>query len=469
MTTSSLETASANPEELERLLSEGRNASVEICALDSSPRKLAEHLAGMANGKGGLVILALPDSQAEDFEQRMADARQRIADAAFLCDPPLIVPLPQVAHAHGKPHLLIHVPPGLPKVHAVRGKFYARSGTRNRVLTQRQLRQLMFERGDAAFESLTPPNATLDDLDDAKVSRYLESVQGLSAQTPEEALLLRGCVAEQRGKLVPTHAGILLFGRSPDRFCRHSEILAVRYLGEEMSDEFLREDIRDTLPEQIRRAEAFIASHMRRGVRINGLARDEETEYPLKAVREAIVNAVAHRDYGIRGDSIRILMFSNRIEFYSPGRLPGHVTVKNIVDERFSRNEAIVQVLSDLGFIERLGYGIDRMISRMAEHGLPAPEFRETANGFSVTLYGPGGRFLATQPEVKKWRLLNLNPRQEKALEFMAGEGRITNREYQDLCPDVSPETIRRDLADLVSKGLLLKIGKKRATYYIMK
>jgi ATP-dependent DNA helicase RecG len=204
-------------------------------------------------------------------------------------------------------------------------------------------------------------------------------------------------------------------------------------------------------------------------VRLSGLERSEETEYPLAAVREAIVNAVAHRDYQVRGDEIRVLMFGDRIEFYSPGRLPGHVTVENLVDERFSRNETIVQVLSDLGFIERLGYGIDRMIRLAAEAGLDRPRFEETAAGFQVTLLSPGRTLISDEADARRWRHLGLNERQEKALAYLAEQGRITNREYQELCPDVSAETIRRDLADLVSKNLLLKIGEKRATYYILK
>ena len=120
---------------------------------------------------------------------------------------------------------------------------------------------------------------------------------------------------------------------------------------------------------------------MRRGMRITGFTREETTEYPLSVVREAIVNAVAHRDYSIRGEGIRVLMFSDHLEVYSPGRLPGHVTLDNMVTERFSRNEAIVQVLSDLGFVERLGYGIDRMLAAMAEAGLAAPVFEETDGG----------------------------------------------------------------------------------------
>ncbi len=454
-------------DDLEGLLAQGRGAFVEILPAGAPARKVAECLAAFANAKGGAVVLQL--SPSPDAEAQVEAARQTIREAALLCDPPLILPVPRVMSAAGGPALVVHVPGGLPRAYAVQGKFYARAGAKNEVLGPREVRRLVRERGEVGFESQVPPNARMEDLDEAKVARYLAALQGLVADTAEQTLLLRGCLAERDGALVPTYAGILLFGRHPERFCRSGEIVAVRYLGDQMDDEFVREDIRDTLPEQIRRAEAFLVSHMRRGVRINGLARDEETEYPLKAVREAIVNAVAHRDYSIRGDSIRIAMFSNRIEFYSPGRLPGHVTLQNIVDERFSRNEVIVQVLSDLGFIERLGYGIDRMIRLMTERGLPPPEFQETANGFKVTLHGPAGRFVATRPDTRRWQLLNLNPRQQQALEYIAENGRITNREFQELSPDVSPETIRRDLADLVDKGLLLKIGDKRATYYILK
>jgi ATP-dependent DNA helicase RecG len=471
LTTSSLDAAPSDPaDELQRLLGQGPGPALEILPWDAAPKKLAEHLAAFANAKGGTVALRpAPGASAADAKKQLAEAREHVLDASFLCDPPLILPLPQAAAVSDGRVLLVSIPAGLSRVYAVRGKFYARSGGKNAVLSARQVRQLLLERGDAGFESQIPPNARLSDLDETKVSRYVATLQGLAVESSEEALLLRGCLAETEGGPVPTYAGILLFGRSPERFCRHSEIVAVRYLGQDMSDEFVREDIRDTLPEQIRLAEAFLVSHMRRGIRINNLARDEETEYPPKAVREAIVNAVAHRDYSVRGDSIRVSMFADRIEFYSPGRLPGHVTLQNIVDERFSRNEIIVQALSDLGFIERLGYGIDRMIRLMRGRGLPAPEFQETANGFKVILYSPAGRFVATQPDAKKWRLMNLNPRQESALAFIAETGRITNRDFQELAPDISPETVRRDLADLVDKGLLLKIGEKRATYYILK
>ena len=405
-----------------------------------------------------------PDTAAE----AAAYAAESLA-AALSTDPPLIIPMPRVEEVEGKPVLVVTVPPGLPHVYSYRGKDLVRDGARNRPLTPHQLRRLMMERGAASFEALMPDGARLEDVDWEKAERYLSALGALPAASREEALLQRGCLAHSDGEPRPTYAGLLLFGQEPQRWVRSSEILVARYPGTTMADRFIKEEIGGTLPDQIRRAEAFVVSNMRRGVRLLGLERVEETEYPIEAVREAIVNAVAHRDYQIRGDEIRILLFSDRIEFYSPGRLPGHVTVENLVSERFSRNEAIVQILSDLGFIERLGYGIDRIIRLMAEAGLPSPRFEETAAGFRVTLLGHGDALISGEADARRWRHLGLNERQQAALAYLAETGRITNREYQELCPDVSAETIRRDLADLVRQNLLLKIGDKRATYYILK
>jgi ATP-dependent DNA helicase RecG len=432
--------------------------------------RLAETLVALANAGGGALLVGINprNGQPEGLDNPEL-ALDRALEGALVVDPPLIIPVPEVVDIEGKPVLMITVPQGLPHVYSFRGKYLVRRGAANRPLHPRQLRQLMMERGAVSFEALVPEGARLDDLDWEEVDRYLAQLSGLASGSRQDALLRRGCLAQREGAPVPTYAGLLLFGREPQRWVHSSEILVVRYAGRDMSDRFVREEVQGTLPEQIRRAEAFVVDNMRRGVRLLGLERVEETEYPVEAIREAIVNAVAHRDYQIRGDEIRVLMFSDRIEFYSPGRLPGHITVQNMVDERFSRNEIIVQILSDMGFIERLGYGIDRMIKQMAKVGLPSPTFEETAAGFQVTLKGHGAALISEQIDSLRWQHLGLNERQELALGYLRENGRITNREYQELVPDVSAETIRRDLADLVRKGLLLKIGEKRATYYIFK
>jgi ATP-dependent DNA helicase RecG len=237
-----------------------------------------------------------------------------------------------------------------------------------------------------------------------------------------------------------------------------------------MGDRFEREEVCDTLPEAVRRAERWLNEPMRKGSRMVGLERQDWTQFPPVAVREVLVNAVAHRDYSVRGEGIRVSLFSDRLEIYSPGRLPGHVTVENMVEERFSRNESLVQVLADYGLIERLGYGIDRMLRQMEAAGLPPPTFRETAAGFLVVLVGQPVDDLGPDGlAVREWVRQGLNERQIDALLHLITEQRITNRDLQDRYLEVTPETIRRDLSDLVERGLLLKVGDKRATYYILK
>jgi len=432
--------------------------------------KLAETLVAFANASGGTLFIGLDPRSGKPTGLQDAEATaDRALQAALSTDPPLIIPLPEIAEPEEHPVLVITVPPGLPHVYSYRGKYLVREGIQNRPLDPRQLRRLMMERGATSFEALVPDGARLEDLDWGKAEEYLSGLGRISSDDPEEALLKRGCLVQQDKRLLPTHAGLLLFGQEPQRWVRSSVILVARYAGTTMGDVFVRDEIQGTLPEQIRRAEAFVLDNMRRGVRLLSLERFEETEYPIEAIREAIVNAIAHRDYRIRGDEIRVMMFGDRTEFYSPGRLPGHITVDNLVEERFSRNEIIVQILSDMGFIERLGYGIDRMIRLMTTAGLPAPRFEETAAGFQVTLSGHGDSLISDRADALRWRQAGLNERQEQALAYLLETGRITNRDYQQLCPDVSAETIRRDLADLVSKDLLLKIGEKRATYYIIK
>jgi len=443
---------------------------VAYISAGTAPNKLAETLTALANAHGGVILFGVAAGGKVAGVPDLAEAQQSAQAAGLLSTPPLILPLPQVVALDGKQVCVVEVPPGLPHVYSLGGRYLTRTGAQNRLLSTSELTGLLLERGEAGFELRAAPGATLDDLDMTQVDAYLTALGPSAAGgDPQKLLLARGCLAETADGPVPSQAGILLFGRQPQRFLRHAEIILVRYSGPTMSDEFLRHDASGTLPDQIRQAETFVAANMRRGMRITGFTREETTEYPLSVVREAIVNAVAHRDYSIRGEGIRVLMFSDHLEVYSPGRLPGHVTLSNMKTERFSRNEAIVQILSDMGFVERLGYGIDRMLAAMAEAGQAEPVFEEMTAGFRVTLRSRGDELVSKEPASQRWNNRRLNPRQERAVAYLAEHNSITNREFRELCPELSDETIRRELSDMVDQGLIMKVGDRKATYYILK
>lgn len=460
-------------QELLSYLTNGQNDHVAFLPSNVKHDAIAETLAAMANANGGLVFLGVT---AKGVPQKSVDLdalREAVVEAGLLTDPPLILPTPQRAACSAGEVVLVQVPPGLPHLYSLQGRYLTRTASQNRPLTTPELRRLLLDRGDAGYESQAVAEAALTDLDQPQVERYLHRIAAAPDDEPVAVLATRGCVAKTFGPdftpiFTPTVAGLLLFAREPQRFLRNAELICVRYAGSTMSDEFVRQDVSGTLAEQVRVTEAFVVSNMRRDMRIAGIQREETTQYPLPVVREAIVNAIAHRDYSIRGEGIRLLMFSDRMEIYSPGRLPGHVTLENLKDERYSRNEAIVAVLSDLGYIERLGYGIDRMMVTMAQAGLPEPVFEETTAGFRVVLYATSEEPVTAAPE-PQFSPGFLNERQERALAHLQTHGRITNSDYQALYAEVSGETIRRDLADMVEKNLLIRIGSKRATYYILK
>lgn len=465
--------SSLSSEELTQYLAQGPSDRLAFLTGGASRRMIAETLVALANANGGLAILGVTAKGVPQNADNLTTLRETVLEATLLADPPLILPTPQIVPSAQGEVVVMQVPPGLPHIYSLQGQYLTRRLGQNRPIPAAELRRLLLERDESGFERQPVNEATVADFEAATIERYLDRIAAPPDEEPMQTLLARGCLGDTGEQLHPTVAGILLFGRNPQRFLRSAEIIGVRYMGDQMDDEFVRQDITGTLAEQIRQAEAFVTSNMRRGMKLSGLARAETTEYPIPVVREAIVNAVAHRDYSVRGEGIRIVMYNDRLEIYSPGRLPGHVTLDNLKDERFSRNQAIVAVLSDLGYIERLGYGIDRMISAMQAAGLPAPLFAETTAGFKVTLSAaqPAPSPTRSNPAASAPAVLpeRLNERQEQALVYVQQHGRITNSELQELAPDVSPETIRRDLADLVERNLLIRIGAKRATYYILK
>lgn len=453
------------PADLRRLTAAGPGPRIEVLGPGAaSSERIARSLVALANAQGGVVIVPLKSTRGGKPVSG-DDVMAQALEALMAVQPRLIVPLPYLLRPapDSEPEaVVIEIPEGLPNVFHVDGRYLIRDGGRNVALNARALRELLLTRSESTWEASTPTGSSKDDLDWGKAETYA-SASGMPDASVEDLLLRRGCVARQGRKLRPTFAGLLLFGRQPQRWVRGAELLAARFSGTELDDAFTRQTISGALPEQIRKAEFFVAENTAVRSRLRAWQRNDEGAYPPGVLREAVVNAIAHRDYRLTGAQIHVLVFANRVEVKSPGRLPGHVTLKNLIRERYSRNEAIVQVLADMGFIERLGYGIDRMIRAMKERNQTAPAFAEGEASFEVTLYArasDGGTAPLATPQ---------SGRLEKLMAFVRKSGRITNREYQDLCPDVSAESLRRDFVELVERGILMRVGDKRGTYYMLK
>lgn len=436
---------------------------------DADAAVLAESLVAFANADGGLIVLGLDDEGNLTETIWDEEAEGALRSAASLCQPPVMSQWLRVEV--GSAELIgVQVSRSMALHSLADGRVLIRSGERNRPLTGNEVQAIAATRNAAVFEDEQVAGASQEDFDPAMIDEYLakRETRGGAGRTASLATQLFEIGAlDHDGR--PTVAGILLFGRNPQAFLPQSGVVFVKFpstqpRGEDGGAGYGRRDeINGPLARIIERAWNIIWEEMRVGATVNQLEREDLTEYPPFAVREALVNAVCHRDYQMRGSRIEVRMYSDRMEVISPGSLPGYMTLDNLVEEHFSRNPRLVNGLFQWGYIEELGLGIDRMIEDMVQAGHPPPTFRATPYSFTVTLAN-----VRERAPIPKWTR-NMNERQSRALTYVRESGSITNREYQNLCPDVTPETLRLDLVDLVEKGLLLKIGSKKGTHYILK
>ncbi len=432
---------------------------------------LAETLIAFANADGGMIYVGV-DEAGQPTGQLFAEELEQLArQAERLCRPPVPIEWQQTEMAGA--FIFAGRVQRSPELHALHdGRVLVRMGVDNRPLTGEQLRQLAGNRSAGEYEAEPIPGATRDDLNADILKEFVqhwEERQGRPlARSLDDMLTDMGWLTAGG---VPSVAGLLLFGKNPQSFLPRSGLVFVRFLGTQVRGEGdgpgygRRVEINGPLPVIIQRAWEILQEEMRVGAVVRGLEREEKWQYPPSAIREALVNAIAHRDYRLRGRAVEVRMFADRMEISSPGGLPGFITVDNIVDEHFSRNPRVVSGLYQWGYIEELGLGVDLMIEDMVAAGHPPPTFRDTQFSFTVTFSNIQER----TPLPRGAESMLMNERQAQALTFIQEHGRITNRDYQQLCPDVSPETLRLDLVDLIKQDILLKVGAKRGTYYIIK
>jgi predicted HTH transcriptional regulator len=294
-------------------------------------------------------------------------------------------------------------------------------------------------------------------------------------------------VVLEEGKVVPTNAGILFFGHEPQMRIMQSEVDCVLFRGATGTSRYTdKKVITGTLQELIDGAETFLRSYMPVEGRVEGWKRIDVPEYPIEALREALVNAVVHRDYGRYGESVRVFYYADRIEIHSPGLLLPGVTVEQMekgeVQSRL-RNPVLANLLRDVpGYMERIGSGIRFMLDETKRIGLSAPQFREV-NEFIVTFRSASiiPTPLPQESQVNKtlWdedESLSVSPtsteelsereqRLEKAIAYVRDHGFITNSLYREIT-GTSDKRAFRDLELLVERGSLKRIGSNRGRRY---
>ena len=262
----------------------------------------------------------------------------------------------------------------------------------------------------------------------------------------------------------PTNAGVLLFAANPQRFHPTAETKCLHFHGTEVRKPIPSYQIfKGALFQQIDQAVDFVLAKLARavGTRSDGAAVPVNYEIPREAVAEAVVNAIAHRDY-TSSATVQVMVFADRVEVWNPGQLPPELTPSQlrVPHPSIPRNPLIAEALFLAHYIEKAGTGTLDIIARCREAGLPEPDFEQRGQHFVTTLWRD---WLTDEVLVA----FHLNDRQRMGIVHVKTQDRITNREYQALT-GTSRKTASRDLEDLVRKGLFQRLGEKRGTHYVL-
>jgi predicted HTH transcriptional regulator len=316
------------------------------------------------------------------------------------------------------------------------------------------------------FDASACPRATLADLSPEKMDAFLSIARRKRGYSVAPGTPLADALTHLNlfDGDAPNHAAVLLFAREPQRFLITSEVKCLHFHGTEVRKPIPSYQVfKGTAFELVDQAVEFVMLKLDRAVGTRAVSNAVPVDYeiPRDAVAEAIVNAVAHRDYSSTA-SVQVMLFADRLEIWNPGHLPASLSFAALRRSHSSvpHNPLLADPLFLAGYIERAGTGTVDMIALCAAAGLPTPEFRQDEGHFVQTLF----RHWLTPAVMAD---LGLNDRQKTALRHVIAHSRITSAEYQRLT-DTIPKTASRDLDALVTAKILRRVGVKRGTHYIL-
>ena len=447
-------------EDLGKLLEGGESETVEFKA--SFDKETLETSVAFANTKGGIILTGVSDKGEIKGIQIGKETLRDWANQISQSTEPRIIPEIEIGTIDGKNVAVIRIKEFPIKPVFVKGRCFRRVGNSNRVMQAREIAEMHFQSTGMSWDRLPVTNAPIGEIDLEKVKQYIESAKdarGRKISGGEKPLqVLEKLELIKDGK--PTWAAILLFHNHPQRFLSQAMIHCGKFKEETMViDDRM---IEGAIIEQIEEAMDFIRKNINvRFVMTGKPAREEVWDYPLEALREAVINAVCHRDYTVSSNT-EVRIYDNELIVWNPGGLPLGLTVEDLYKPHPSilRNKGIGGIFYDMGLVEQWGSGIDKMRGACIKAGIPEPKFEEH-QGFRVIFR----KDIYTEEYLQKIRL---NERQIKAVIYVKQKGRITNREYREMF-NIKNRMALMDLSDLCNKRILTRVGKTgRATEYIL-
>jgi len=453
----------------EHLIRQGESEILEFKKSIGEWKEIIKTISAFANTKGGIILVGISSKGTASGVQIGKRTIEDLANKIKENTDPKIFPRILVRDIDGKNIILVKIEISKSKPVFAFDRVYKRVGKSTMRVTSEEIKKMALEGGKTYWDEQICEEAGLGDIDEERIKWYLEKREEIRmVKKPKEmdlkSLLLNIQAAKQiGGKIKPTNAGVLFFSKHPQRFVLQSQLRLARFAGKTLTSDFSDKlDCSGTLWEMIESAQGFIKKNSRFfAFRTEfSFRRIDKLEYPVKAIREGVINAVIHRDYTGPADT-RVLIFDGRIEVVNPGSFPEGVTPANPM--HVPVNPILCQLMYDVGFIEKYGTGIYMMREISKEYGISEPKY-EIGEIETKLIFHSGGKGVIIS-EIEKLGV-ELNERQKKALMYALEVGFITNKIYTNI-NEVSNKTASLELKNLEKKRLLEVRGMGRATKYI--
>jgi ATP-dependent DNA helicase RecG len=440
---------------LEAIIQAGESYQVEFKRNVNSD--ISKEIVAFANSSGGRLFIGIEDDGKIQGIVVTNELKARVQSMARDCDPPVNVELEPFNNI-----LIVHVPEGTNKPYRCTNGFYIRSGASAAKLNTQEIIEFIKDEGKLHFEKLIMPAAAYPAvLDQTATSRYFR-LAGISGVIGMEELLTNlGVLEKVESEAILNNAGVLFFAKEPARIHPHSMVDCLLFKGISKVHILDRKSFQFDLLRNIDEAILFIERHLNLAYEIKGLRRKDILEIPEFVIREAIVNAVAHRDYFERGANVQVDIFDNRIEISNPGGLPKGLKPENFGLQSVARNSLIAALLHRCNYIEKAGTGVQRMRDGMKEAGLFPPTF-EFSGFFTVVLR----RFNLNKEIMQEF---NLNSKRAERIVTILRQlvvHQSLDIEQVAIELSTSARTIRNDVDLLITKGWIEPSGSTKGRSY---
>jgi ATP-dependent DNA helicase RecG len=442
-------------QELNLILQEGEGYRTEF---KENTSNLDKELTAFANASGGRIFLGITDSGEIKGINVTNKLKSQIQDIAQNCDPPVHIILKSLNNI-----LIIEVREGKDKPYKCTGGFYNRIGPNSQKLKRDEILAFVKSEGKIKFDELVNKDFTDKDFYEEKLDQFLQ-MAGISKVIDTPSILKNLFVAEiQEGRLYYYNTAVLFFAKDLNNHFFHTVVTCAIYKGKDKATVLDRKDFNKDLIYNIDETMLYLKQHLKVRYEFDGSpTRKEIPEIPFEALREAVINAVIHRDYFIKGANVMVEIFDDRVEISSPGGLPKGLDIKDFGKKSVLRNPNIANLIQRIEYIEKMGTGITRIQNLMKQAGLTPVEYEFT--GFVTAKYNRPIKDSGKIAQENTQEVTQENT-QEVILKLLNENPKLTRMKIAELS-GLTPDSVKYHLDKLKSKSRIRHIGATKKGYW---